>query len=40
MLEILYYQNTDNRLAYQYLLAYYMLTGDRERYNHFISKEQ
>jgi len=40
MLEILYYHNTDNRLAYQYLLAYYMLTGDRERYNHFISKEQ
>ena len=30
MLESLYYSNTDNRLAYQYLLAYYMLTGDRE----------
>ena len=30
MLESLYYGNTDNRLAYQYLLAYYVLTGDRE----------
>lgn len=40
MLEILYYTNTDNRLAYQYLLAYYMLTGDRERYNQFMSRKQ
>ena len=40
MLESLYYRNTDNGLAYQYLLAYCMLTGDRERYNHIISKEQ
>jgi hypothetical protein len=32
MLESLYYRNTDNRLAYQYLLAYCMLTGDRERF--------
>ena len=40
MLESLYYRNTDNRLAYQYLLAYYMLTGDREGYNRVISKEQ
>jgi hypothetical protein len=40
MLESLYYRNTDNRLAYQYLLAYCMLTGDRDRYNHIISKEQ
>ena len=40
MLESLYYRNTDNRLAYQYLLAYCMLTGDRERYNHIISKAQ
>ncbi len=37
MLESLYFSNTDNRMAYQYLLAYYLLTGDRERYNHFIS---
>ena len=40
MLESLYYTNTDNRLAYQYLLAYYMLTGDRERYNQFMSRKQ
>ncbi|MBO4849539.1 MAG: hypothetical protein J5529_01410 [Prevotella sp.] len=32
MLERLYYGNTDNRLAYEYLRAYYMLTGDRESY--------
>ena len=38
MLESLYYRNTDNRLAYQYLLAYCMLTGDQERYNRIISK--
>ena len=37
MLESLYEANPDNRLAYQYLLAYYLLTGDRERYNRFIS---
>ncbi len=30
MLESLYFGNTDNRMAYQYLMAYYMLTGDRE----------
>ena len=40
MLESLYYTNTDNRLVYQYLLAYYMLTGDRERYNQFMSRKQ
>ena len=40
MLESLYYRNTDNRLAFQYLLAYCMLTGDQERYNRIISKEQ
>ena len=40
MLERLYYRNTDNRMAYQYLLAYCMLTGDQERYNRIISKEQ
>ena len=32
MLESLYFSNTDNRLAYEYLKAYYMLTGDRESY--------
>ena len=40
MLKSIYYRNKDNRLAYQYLLAYYMLTGDREGYNNFISTEQ
>jgi hypothetical protein len=40
MLESLYDSNTDNRLAYQYLLAYYMLTGNREGYNNFISKQR
>ena len=40
MLESLYFGNTDNRLAYQYLLAYYLLTGDRERFNHFISEKR
>lgn len=38
MLESLYSGCTDNSMAYQYLMAYYMLTGDRERYNNFISK--
>jgi hypothetical protein len=37
MLESLYRTNTDNGLAYQYLVAYYLLTGDREGYNNFIS---
>ena len=40
MLESLYFGNTDNRMAYQYLLAYYVLTGDRERYYQFMSKKQ
>ncbi|MBO4590453.1 MAG: hypothetical protein J5698_05730 [Bacteroidaceae bacterium] len=32
MLESLFYSNTDNRVAYEYLRAYYLLTGDRESY--------
>ena len=40
MLKSLYYCNKDNNLAYQYLLAYYMLTDDREGYNNFISTLQ
>ena len=40
MLESLYFGCTDNSMAYQYLIAYYMLTGDRERYNNFISKNR
>ena len=38
MLESLYLSNRDNHLAYQYLMAYYMLTGDRDRYNNFMHK--
>ena len=37
MLRDLYLHNTDNGLAYQYLVAYYMLTGDRDGYQNFIS---
>jgi hypothetical protein len=40
MLESLYSCNPDNRMAYQYLLAYYILTGDRERFNQFMSTKQ
>ena len=36
MLESLYYKNRENRLVYEYLIAYYMLTGDRDRYDKFI----
>ena len=36
MLKSLYFSNTDNHMAYQYLIAYYLLTGDREGYNNFI----
>ena len=32
MLESLYFHNKDNRLALEYLKAYYMLTGDRDSY--------
>jgi hypothetical protein len=32
MLERLYHSHTDNRLALEYLKAYYMLTGDRDGY--------
>jgi len=38
MLESLYLSNRDNHLAYQYLMAYYMLTGDRDRYTNFMRK--
>ena len=36
MLESLYFGNKDNKLAYEYLIAYYMLTGDRDRYVKFL----
>ena len=42
MLESLYFSNTDNRLALEYLMAYYLLTGDRENYAkllHHIQKQ-
>lgn len=37
MLKDLYFSNKDNHMAYQYLVAYYLLTGDREGLNNFIS---
>ena len=40
MLESLFFGCKDNSMAYQYLIAYYMLTGDRERFNNFISKNR
>jgi hypothetical protein len=40
MLERLYFSNTDNRLAFQYLVAYYMLTGDRDGYTKLLQKLQ
>ena len=36
MLEDLFFHNTDNRLALEYLRAYYLLTGDREGYSQFL----
>ena len=36
MLESLYFSNTDNRVAFEYLKAYYMLTGDRESYTKLL----
>ena len=38
MLESLYYSNPDNHVALQYLLAYYMLTGDREGYTKLMEE--
>ena len=40
MLQSLFLSNTDNRLAYEYLLAYCLLTGDRETYYQFTSIKQ
>ncbi len=36
MLEGLFLSNTDNRLVFEYLKAYYMLTNDRERYTRLL----
>ena len=40
MLLNLFLSNTDNRLAYDYLLAYCLLTGDRETYYYVTSIKQ
>lgn len=40
MLESLFFLNTDNHLAYQYLVAYYMLTGDRDSYEKLLFQLQ
>ena len=40
MLESLFFSNTDNRLAFDYLRAYYMLTGDRESYAKLLLRLQ
>ena len=38
MLESLFFSNTDNRLAFEYLRAYYILTGDRDSYTQLLLK--
>ncbi len=40
MLKSLFQSNTDNRLAFEYLKAYYMLTGDRENYSKLLLEYQ
>ena len=40
MLEQLFFRNTDNRVALEYLKAYYMLTNDREGYARLLLKLQ
>ena len=40
MLERLYFSNKDNQLAHQYLIAYYLLTGDRDRYTKFLKQTE
>ena len=40
MLLNLFLSNTDNHLAYEYLNAYYMLTGDRENYTKLLLQYQ
>ena len=40
ILRSLYLGCPDNPMAYQYLLAYYMLTGDREGFNQIISTKR
>lgn len=40
MLQDLYLSNTDNRLAYEYMMASFLLTGDKESFYNFASSEQ
>ena len=40
MLKSLFQSNTDNHLAFEYLKAYYMLTGDRENYSKLLLEYQ
>ncbi len=39
-LETLYTSHPDNELAYQYMMASFMLTGDRERFMHYASQNR
>lgn len=39
MLKDLYLSNKDNRIAYQYMLAAYVLTGDRDSFYKFYNKK-
>ena len=36
MLQSLFFGNTDNRLAYEYLMAYYLLMGDLENFANYV----
>lgn len=40
MLQSLYLSNPDNQLAYQYMLASFVLTGDRDRFVQFTSPDR
>lgn len=40
MLKDLYLSNTDNQLAYQYMLASFALTGDRDSFLHFTNQNR
>lgn len=40
MLQDLYTSNTDNRIAYEYMMAAFLLTGDSENFYKFASVKQ
>lgn len=40
MLQDLYTSNTNNRLAYEYMMAAFLLTGDQESFYHFAPKNR